>query len=66
MTDDYHIRKAERTRAYQENLGYVRVPCVACNGSGRYDHDGSPKCGQCNGTGKMRVKKTLLPQSKPL
>jgi DnaJ-class molecular chaperone len=25
--------------------------CIACNGSGRYDHDGSPPCGQCNGTG---------------
>lgn len=27
-------------------------PCLACNGSGRYDHNGSPKCGACNGTGK--------------
>lgn len=25
--------------------------CIACNGSGRYDHNGSPKCASCNGTG---------------
>lgn len=25
--------------------------CTACSGSGRYDHNGSPKCGCCNGTG---------------
>ena len=28
-------------------------PCVACNGSGRYDSAGSPKCSACNGTGKQ-------------
>ena len=26
--------------------------CIACNGSGYYDHNGSPKCSSCNGTGK--------------
>jgi hypothetical protein len=25
--------------------------CTACNGSGRYDHNGSPKCGSCHGRG---------------
>lgn len=25
--------------------------CSACNGSGYYDHNGSPKCGCCNGKG---------------
>jgi len=25
--------------------------CIACNGSGRYDHNGSPPCGACGGTG---------------
>lgn len=29
-------------------------PCYACNGSGRYDVKGSPKCGSCNGTGKEK------------
>ena len=28
-----------------------RKKCVACNGTGHYDHNGSPKCGGCNGTG---------------
>jgi hypothetical protein len=26
--------------------------CTACDGSGHYDHKGSPACGACNGTGK--------------
>ncbi|ECF2424352.1 hypothetical protein E1576_09535 [Salmonella enterica subsp. enterica serovar Braenderup] len=26
------------------------------NGSGYYDHNGSPKCSSCNGTGKERYK----------
>ena len=25
--------------------------CLACNGSGKYDVSGSPKCASCNGTG---------------
>jgi len=28
--------------------------CYACNGSGHYDTNGSPKCGACGGTGKGR------------
>jgi hypothetical protein len=27
---------------------------LACNGSGRYDHNGSPPCGSCGGTGWER------------
>ena len=26
-------------------------PCIACSGSGYYDHNGSPPCAACNGTG---------------
>ena len=26
--------------------------CIACNGSGYYDTNGSPKCSSCKGTGK--------------
>jgi hypothetical protein len=29
----------------------VKERCIACNGSGHYDHDGAPKCASCNGTG---------------
>jgi DnaJ-class molecular chaperone len=47
-------RKAERREKYQREHGRKLVTCVACNGSGRYDHNGSPPCGACNGTGKVR------------
>ena len=29
--------------------------CIACNGSGHYDHNGWPPCSACNGTGKVNV-----------
>ena len=32
--------------------GKEQKECSACSGSGHYDHDGAPKCGSCNGTGK--------------
>jgi len=46
----FHERKAKRTKL----LGKKLKTCLACNGSGYYDHDGSPKCSSCNGTGKIR------------
>ena len=48
-------RKAER-KEYFEKYVYKKklVKCIACNGSGYYDHNGSPKCEGCNGTGKKR------------
>lgn len=42
----------------QERAKLARLPmvkCLACNGSGRYDHNGSPTCGCCGGTGKERA-----------
>lgn len=53
----FQSRKEER-KAYYENFvkGWKLIPCVACNGSGHYDHNGSPKCGSCNGTGKIKAK----------
>lgn len=54
---DWKSRKEARRAHYERFVkGWKLVRCVACNGSGRYDHNGSPKCGSCNGTGKMRVK----------
>lgn len=29
-------------------------PCLACNGSGRYDTTNSPRCASCNGTGQEK------------
>lgn len=31
-----------------------RRKCLACDGSGRYDHNGSPKCGCCGGSGYLK------------
>ena len=53
---DYRERKAARREYYLKYVhGWRLVKCEACNGSGRYDHNGSPPCGGCDGTGKERV-----------
>ncbi len=50
-------RKEARRIHFEQNVkGWKLRPCLACNGSGHYDHNGSPKCGACNGTGKGRYK----------
>lgn len=47
------VEKAQRSLYFLKfKYGQVRVKCVACNGSGRYDNTGSPACGSCNGSGK--------------
>jgi hypothetical protein len=56
----FHERKAER-RAYFEKYvkGWKLERCIACNGSGYYDHcirGRTPECSSCDGTGKSRVK----------
>ena len=53
--DDYQKRKAERVAKYKATEGFKKIPCVCCNGSGRYDHNGSPRCGACLGAGKEKV-----------
>ncbi|EKN6179356.1 hypothetical protein DVQ53_00195 [Yersinia enterocolitica] len=51
----FHERKKERTDYYQRFVhGWKLRACSACNGSGHYDHNGSPRCGACDGTGKER------------
>jgi len=42
------------------------MKCYACNGSGYYDHNGSPKCGSCGGTGKRAAKKSSNPRQEVL
>ena len=45
----FHQRKRERWEAYFSDVyGWKQRPCTACNGSGRYDHNGSPKCKGCD------------------
>lgn len=50
-------RKEQRKRHYENYVkGWKLRTCLSCNGSGYYDHDGSPDCGFCEGTGKERHK----------
>jgi DnaJ-class molecular chaperone len=51
---DYHSRKAARTAEFAALHGVKWTNCGACNGSGHYDHTGSPPCGACDGVGKVR------------
>lgn len=57
--DDYQSRKQARTERYNASQGVKQVPCVACNGSGHYDANNSPKCGSCGGTGKVPEREAL-------
>lgn len=53
----FHERKEDRKVYYERFIkGWKQRPCTACNGSGRYDGNGSPRCGGCDGTGKERYK----------
>ena len=55
--DGYRERKAERVAYYAKHVyGHKLRDCVACNGSGYYDSNGSPPCGACDGTGRERYK----------
>lgn len=54
---NYQERKqARRDYFWRFVHGWKMRKCTACNGSGHYDSDGSPKCGGCDGTGKERYK----------
>jgi DnaJ-class molecular chaperone len=54
---DFHERKQARKNYYEKYVkGWKQRPCIACNGSGYYDHNGSPKCSACEGTGKETYK----------
>lgn len=53
----FYDRKAYRTVWYLRfEFGHKLEKCCACNGSGRYDHNGSPDCGGCDGSGKSSYK----------
>jgi len=52
---NFKARKESRTKLYfSSHYKNKLVLCSSCNGSGYYDHNGSPKCGACEGTGKVR------------
>ncbi len=55
---NFKERKLVRTERYFK-YEYKKkfITCLACNGSGYYDHcyhGRIPKCSSCNGTGKER------------
>ncbi|NTF16921.1 hypothetical protein G6L37_00580 [Agrobacterium rubi] len=50
----WHERKRERSIMYWRLHGVKLDACTACSGSGHYDSHGSPACGACEGTGKVR------------
>lgn len=53
----FYWDKARRTEHYLRfEFGHKLQKCGACNGSGRYDHNGSPRCGCCEGTKTESVK----------
>ena len=53
----FRERKQTRKEYYEKYVrGWKERPCVACNGTGYYDHNGSPPCGACEGTGKEKYK----------
>jgi hypothetical protein len=55
--NSFYDLKATRTEFYLHfAFGHKLEKCGACNGSGHYDHNGSPKCAACEGTGKDRYK----------
>lgn len=48
--------KKVRTEYYNNYIkGWKMISCSACSGSGYYDNNGSPKCGGCDGQGKVKV-----------
>lgn len=56
---DFRERKAARKEYYEKYLkGWKLHTCGACSGSGYYDHNGSPPCGNCEGNGKERCPPT--------
>lgn len=61
----FHERKDSRREHYYRFVyGWKERACTACNGSGHYDHNGSPPCGGCEGTGreKYRGPKAMTPE----
>jgi DnaJ-class molecular chaperone len=54
FSEDYQERKEWRRRRWRRTHGSRSRTCSACSGSGYYDHDGSPPCGACAGTGKVK------------
>jgi len=54
---NFQERKNQRKEHFEKYIkGWKQRECAACAGSGHYDHNGSPPCGACDGTGKELYK----------
>ena len=54
---NFHERKRQRKEYFEKYIkGWKLRDCIACHGTGYYDHSGSPPCAACDGTGKERYK----------
>lgn len=63
----FHARKRARTDYYNKyTKGWRLQDCMACNGTGVYDHHNSPACSSCAGTGKERAKPNCVTDIEPL
>lgn len=52
---NFHERKEHRKKYYFRWVyGWKERECIGCMGSGYYDHNGSPPCSGCDGTGKEK------------
>lgn len=56
MSSFYERKRYRRDYYMRFVYGWRLRPCVACAGSGHYDHNGAPKCAACDGTGKERYR----------
>lgn len=57
MENDFKYRKKIRKDYFYKFVyGWIERKCIACNGSGYYDNNGSPRCGGCEGTKKERIR----------
>jgi uncharacterized protein YbbK (DUF523 family) len=53
----FRARKADRSAYFWKFVyGWKLRKCSACNGSGYYDHNGSPPCGSCEGSCRERYR----------
>lgn len=53
----FHERKEYRRQYFMKYVYKWKTrKCTACNGTGYYDHNGSPECGACDGTGKEKYR----------
>jgi len=51
----FRQRKQERKEFWEKYIfGWILIACTACNGSGKYDSFGSPKCECCEGKGRIK------------